>query len=135
LAAALEALEHGASVIMVEMNVDVGGHGILSGGNVQLGGGHSLQRAHGIEDSPEEVFKDWIRADHPQSRYADRELVRVFADMNAPTFEWLVGHGIQFETDEVYGPSGASQIARTIRTVQWPVANERVTHEPTRKGS
>src|SRR5690606_39503439 len=47
----------------------------------------------------------------------------------------IFGHGIQFETDEVYGPSGASQIARTIRTVQWPVANERVTHEPTRKGS
>src|SRR5690606_41242695 len=57
------------------------------------------------------------------------------ADMHAPRLARLVGHGIQFDSDEVDGPSGASQIARTIRTVQWPVADERVTHEPTRKGS
>jgi hypothetical protein len=39
LAAAVSALDHGASVIMVEENFDIGGHGMLSGGNVHLGGG------------------------------------------------------------------------------------------------
>src|SRR5882672_6852766 len=39
LAGAVSALEHGASVIMVEENFDIGGHGMLSGGNVHLGGG------------------------------------------------------------------------------------------------
>ena len=31
LAAAISALDHGASVIMVEENVDIGGHGMCSG--------------------------------------------------------------------------------------------------------
>jgi urocanate reductase len=135
LAAALEALDQGASVILIDMNVDIGGHGIVSGGNVHLGGGHSAQRTHGIADSADEVFRDWIRPEHRESRYSDRDLVRVFADMNAPTFEWLLENGVQFEMEAVIGPSGASRIPRTIRTVQWPEESGRVTHEATRKGS
>ena len=49
LAAAVSALDHGASVIMVDENVDIGGHGICSGGNVHLGGGTSNQWKHGVE--------------------------------------------------------------------------------------
>jgi len=44
LPAAIEAAEHGASVIVVEQNYDIGGHGIESGGNIALGGGTSLQK-------------------------------------------------------------------------------------------
>ena len=56
--AAIRARDKGASVIVVEANYDVGGHGILSGGSLPLGGGTSWQKQHGIEDSPDQVFKD-----------------------------------------------------------------------------
>src|SRR5208282_4289151 len=57
LPAAIEAAEHGASVIQIDANFDVGGHAILSGGNVALGGGTSRQKKYGIEDSPDIVFR------------------------------------------------------------------------------
>ena len=77
LAAAVSALDHGASVLMIEENVDIGGHGLCSGGQVHLGGGTSNQRKHGVEDTADQVFIDWIRHDHMQSRYSDRDLVRM----------------------------------------------------------
>ena len=61
LAASVSALDHGASVIMVDENVDIGGHGMCSGGQVHLGGGTSNQRKFGVEDSADQVFLDWIR--------------------------------------------------------------------------
>src|SRR6202035_3324147 len=44
LPAAIQAAEGGASVILIDANADVGGHAILSGGNMALGGGTSRQR-------------------------------------------------------------------------------------------
>ena len=134
LAAAVSALDHGASVIMVEENVDIGGHGICSGGNVHLGGGTSNQRKHGVDDSGDRVFTDWVRHDNGQSRYSDRDLVRAFADENAATFEFLIENGVKFQ-DHLVGPTGASTVRRQQRTIQWPIASERVTHHPTRVGS
>ena len=134
LAAAISALDHGASVIMVEENSDIGGHGMVSGGLVHLGGGHSKQRAHGIEDSAEKVFQDWVRPDHPLARYNDRDLVRAFADENAPTFEWLVENGVEFQ-DRVAGPQMASTVPRQVPTVQWPIKSEIYTTVSSRRGS
>jgi len=45
LPAAIKAADEGASVIVVEANYDVGGHAIVSGGNVPLGGGTGGERA------------------------------------------------------------------------------------------
>jgi len=134
LAAAISAIDHGASVIMVDENYDIGGHGLVSGGNVHLGGGTSRQRKFDIEDTPDMVYADWVRHDHRDSRYSDRDLVRAFADENAPSFEFLVENGVDFQ-DNYSGPQAASTVARQGRTVQWPVASERVTHHPTRVGS
>jgi NADPH-dependent 2,4-dienoyl-CoA reductase/sulfur reductase-like enzyme len=39
LPASIEAAEHGASVIVIDQNYDIGGHAIESGGNIALGGG------------------------------------------------------------------------------------------------
>jgi urocanate reductase len=134
LAGAVSALDHGASVIMVEENFDIGGHGMVSGGNVHLGGGTSRQRKHGIQDSADQVFQDWVRYDHRESRYSDRDLVRAFADENAATFEFLVANGVQF-TDEATGPGAASTVRRQGTTAQWPVRSEIMTANPTRRGS
>jgi NADPH-dependent 2,4-dienoyl-CoA reductase/sulfur reductase-like enzyme len=47
LSAAVSALDHGASVIMVEMNYDVGGHGLVSGGTEEVW--HRGHRRHGVQ--------------------------------------------------------------------------------------
>ncbi len=129
LSAAIEARDRGASVIIVEENFDCGGHGVVSGGNVNLGGGTSRQRAGGVEDNADAVFEEWIRPDNLESRYTDRDLTRVFADLSAETFEWMVENGVQFEGTI----TGADQ--RNGPTVQWPVYEELITSYPTRKGS
>ena len=58
LPAAIVAREAGSSVIVIEAEQHIGGHAITSGGNVPLGGGTSLQKKYGIEDSPDLVFRD-----------------------------------------------------------------------------
>src|SRR4051812_8154301 len=58
LPAAIMARDQGASVIVVEENHDIGGHAILSGGNVPLGGGTSFQKKYGIQDSADQVYLD-----------------------------------------------------------------------------
>jgi len=135
LAAAVSALEHGASVILVDENMDIGGHGMVSGGIVNLGGGHRVQQAHGIEDSADQVYKDWTRPDHPSARYNDRDLVRVFADMNASTFNWLMDLGVNFHENEILPAEIASTVPRQVRTRQWPNKGEIYTAVVTRRGS
>ena len=58
LPAAIVAREAGASVIMVEAEDHIGGHAIVSGGTVVLGGGTSAQKKYGIADSPDLLFRD-----------------------------------------------------------------------------
>ncbi len=89
-------------MILIDANFDVGGHAILSGGNVALGGGTSAQKQHGIVDSPDLLFSDltdWSVVEpngFPDYRYNDKEIIRAFADNSAPTYEWLVAHGVIF---------------------------------------
>lgn len=94
--AALTARDEGASVAVVEANFSVGGRAILSGGAPYLGGGTSAQRAAGVEDSPEGLFRDWIRHDSPLGRYNDRELVWAHANASVETFEFVTAAGIEW---------------------------------------
>jgi succinate dehydrogenase/fumarate reductase flavoprotein subunit len=103
LPAAIKAVDGGASVMVVETNYDIGGHAIISGGNVPLGGGTSAQKKYGIVDSPDTVFSDltdWtiVQANGwPDFRYNDRQVMRAFADNCAPTFEFLLENGVKFK--------------------------------------
>src|ERR1700676_1809312 len=102
LPAAIEARENGASVIVIEANWDVGGHAIVSGGNIALGGGNSRQKKWGVTDSPDLVFADltdWSVVEpngFPDYRYNDKEIIRAFADVCGPTVDWLMAHGVVF---------------------------------------
>jgi urocanate reductase len=98
LAASIRAADSGASVVAVESNFDIGGHGMLSGGNLSLGGGTTLQKKYNIQDSADEIFLQYTSPspDHAFARYNDREIVRAFADNNAATFEFLVANGVKF---------------------------------------
>jgi urocanate reductase len=117
LPAAIEAADHKASVIIIEENFDIGGHLILSGGLLPLGGGTSLQKKHGIEDSPNQVYLDLTRPDTAQTRFNDRDIVRAFADNSAATFEFLEKNGVKFtdKPPQMYSSSkNGDTIARTI---------------------
>jgi urocanate reductase len=134
LPAAIMARDHGVSVIIVEENYDIGGRGILSGGRVHLGGGHALQQKAGIKDSPDQVFADWTRHDTPDARYSDRDLVRMFADENVPTFNFLVENGVKFNERPI-GPESASTLPRTFVTVEWPIKSQLIAPGRGRNGS
>jgi hypothetical protein len=102
LPAAIAARQKGASVIVVDANYDVGGHAIVSSGNVALGGGTTAQKKYGIDDSPDLLYSDltdWSIVEpngFPDYRYNDREIMRAFADESAATYDFLVANGVTF---------------------------------------
>lgn len=109
--AAIAARDHGASVIVVEKNWDVGGRAILSGGSVQLGCGNRMQREAGVRDSSDQFFLDWTGSEgqapvdpevwgtegHPLAKHADRDIVRAFANNAVATFDFLERNGVVWE--------------------------------------
>ena len=134
LPAAITARDLGASVIVVDENYDIGGRGILSGGRVHLGGGHALQQKAGIKDSADQIFADWVRHDTADARYSDRDLVRVFADENVPTFNFLIENGVKFNERPI-GPERASTVPRTFVTVEWHIPSQLIAPGRGRNGS
>lgn len=96
LPAAIRARDTGASVIIVEANYDIGGHAMLSGGEVGLGGGTSVQKRFNIDDSPDKFYLEMTRPEHATTRYSDRKLVRAFANISVDAFEFLLANGVQF---------------------------------------
>ncbi len=134
LAAAVSARDHGAAVILVEENFDIGGHAMLSGGRVHLGGGNALQKKFDIEDSPDRVFADWTRAERGDSRYNDRDLVRTFASECVPTFQFLLDNGVTFIEKPIVTPD-ASTVPRVFVTHEWHIPGEIVAPRRNRNGS
>ena len=129
--AAIAAREAGSSVIIIEAEPDIGGHAICSGANIPLGGGTSIQKKAGIEDSPDLVFRDltdWSLTEpngYADYRFNDREIIRAFADNCAQTFEFLVSHGVKFVNDKPDGRAGSAHgnsVPRQmhVAVLDWP---------------
>jgi FAD binding domain len=119
LPAAIAAREKGASVIIVEMNFDIGGRAMMSFGGLYIGGGNRLQKETGRNDTPDLVFADWSRPEKPMGRFSDRALVRTYADNNLDLFDWLEKHGIKWEGYR--GVPDRLDRARTrLNVVPWP---------------
>jgi len=132
LTSAIVARESGAQVIVIEAQSDIGGHAILSGGNIPLGGGTSRQLRYGVVDSPDLLFRDltdWSVVESngfPDYRYNDREVVRAFADHSASTYEWLAAHGVVFidqPPDSLGGVSVGNSALREAHAaaMHWPL--------------
>jgi len=117
LPASITAAELGASVIVVDQNYDIGGHAIESGGNIALGGGTSLQKKYGIEDSPDRMFDDLVR--WHDYRFSDRDIVRAFCDQSVATFDFLLAHGVQFPDRSPGGADGGPQTVKRAQSVAW----------------
>ena len=115
LPAAIRAREAGASVLVVDTNYDIGGHGLINGGHIDLGGGTSAQKKYGIEDSPDILFRDltdWSVVETngmPEYRYNDRGVQRALADNEAANYEFLVANGVEF-LDQAPNVSGGHAV-------------------------
>src|SRR5437868_10264229 len=145
--AAISAREAGSSVIIIEAEQDIGGHAICSGANIPLGGGTSIQKKAGIEDSPDLVFRDltdWSLTEpngYADYRFNDREIMRAFADNCAPAFEFLVDHGVKFVNEKPDGRAGAAHGNSVPRQMHvwagdWPqVQTGKPTPEDARKNT
>lgn len=91
-AAALEAAELGASVLLVEKMADVGGSTIQSSGSFAFAGTQA-QRDAGFEDSPEEIRND---IDAASGGLADPALVSVYVEGQADAYAWLKSKDVLF---------------------------------------
>jgi urocanate reductase len=134
LPAAIAARDNGASVIVVEENFDIGGRGMLSGGRVQVGGGHALQQKLGIADTPDMIFNDWVRPEHTESRFSDRDLIRTFADENVATYDFLIDNGVEFIERPIRSPDAAT-VDRIFVTKEWHIRAQTIAPGRGRNGS
>lgn len=91
-AAALEAARLGADVLLLEKLENSGGSSAMSGGFFAFAG-TEMQKASGIEDSNDLLFKDLRQVGEEQN---DASLVRAYVDEQLPTFKWLQSIGIEF---------------------------------------
>src|ERR1700733_1752910 len=132
LTSALVARESGASVMLVESQNDIGGHRILSGGNMPLGGGTSRQQKYGVLDSADLLFRDltdWSVVEpngFPDYRYNDHEIIRAFADNCVATYDFLVAHGVVF-IDQAPDARGGNAVGNSVpremhaAVMHWPM--------------
>ncbi len=93
LTAALAAREAGAEVLILERDARPTGSTALSTGLIPAAGTR-LQKAAGIEDSPELLASDLLNKAKQQS---DPEIVQAVARAAGPTVDWLMeSHGVTF---------------------------------------
>lgn len=95
LAAAIEARLAGARTIVLEKMRIPGGNSAISGGLLAVAGS-PLQRKEGIEDSPQQMLDDMMKAgmglNHP-------ELTRLVAEQSAAVLAWTVETlGVKYKT-------------------------------------
>lgn len=91
-AAALEAAEAGASVLVLEKTAETGGSSAMSGGCLAFAG-TDMQHEQGIEDSAALLASDLMALGGGDAQEA---LVRAYADHQLDTYNWLKRHGQVF---------------------------------------
>lgn len=83
--AAIEAADTGASVILLEKLPMPGGNSVISSGSFAAPGS-PIQKAEGIEDSPEKMYEYWMSAG---LGVTDPELTRTICENALEAWEWL----------------------------------------------
>ena len=91
LSAALNALESGARVLVVEATGEAGGASRLSTGFI-LGAGTRFQTDAGIEDSPDNFFQEYMNLQQWKIQPA---LIQTYCYNSAASIEWLADQGVE----------------------------------------
>ena len=94
-AAALEAVERGVSVIAVD-RYEGGGSTAANGGVFYAGGGTSIQKEAGEDDTPEEMYK-YLKME--AGEVVSDETLRRFVDESVPTIDWILQHGAKLNSN------------------------------------
>lgn len=92
--AAIAAAEGGADTLVLERGWRGGGTSAESTGQIYLGGGTPLQRACGVDDDPDALFRYLVASCGPG---ADEAKIRLFADRCVDHYGWLTAHGVSFD--------------------------------------
>lgn len=92
--AALTAARSGVDVMAIERTGGPGGSAAVSAGYLYLGGGTSLQRACGFEDTPENMFAFLMAATGPDPNEAK---LRIYCERSVEHFEWVQAQGVPFK--------------------------------------
>ena len=129
--AAIEAAEAGASVVMLERREEVGGSSAMASGQLYLGGGTSLQKACGFDDSADALY-DYLMASCGPG--ADPVKTRLFADQSTEHFEWVAAHDVPFKPTflphtETTNPPGDDGLTYTGSELAYPY-RDRATPAP-----
>ena len=85
-AAAVEAYDQGADVLVIEKKDWLGGQMRRCGGGV-CGAGTKVQKALGVEDDPESFYQYWLAT---TNGFCDPELVKAFCYNSAALVDWLI---------------------------------------------
>lgn len=100
LSAAVAAREAGCTrVVVLESEGVVGGSSRLAGG-VIMGSGSRYQQAAGIEDHPDNLFKEYLSLNHWDVATGP---VRRFTARSGETVDWLADHGVTFFERLIFG--------------------------------
>jgi fumarate reductase flavoprotein subunit len=100
-AAALEAAEHGAKVLVLEKQAVPGGTGNMAEG--LFAAESSLQQRQGIIVTRDMAFKTIMDYSH---WLANPRIAMAFVNRSADTIDWLKGEGVKFEYIGPGGPGG-----------------------------
>ena len=95
LAAAIEAADNEAHVILIEKNPELGGTTAWSIGSFTATQ-TPQQMSHGIDDNPDEHFADMIKFAGPLADRDNPLLRRLFVDNASETLRWLETLGVEF---------------------------------------
>lgn len=107
LAAAILARQAGASVMVLEADTKLGGATALSAA-VMYACNTSVQRARGIDDTPEAMFRYVMTL---AGWEANPRIMRILCEQSGPALEWLMGLGVQFPPDYLMC-SGVDEVPR-----------------------
>ena len=92
-AAAIEAAEANARVLVLDRGGRLSCTSAMAGGHFYLGGGTPCQQAGGFDDTPAEMAK-YLSAVSPD---CDPEKIRVYTEDSVEHFHWLESLGFEFE--------------------------------------
>ncbi len=89
-ACALQSLELGQKVMAIDRFAG-GGATAASGGVIYAGGGTSIQKDAGVEDTPENMF-NYLKME--VGDIVSDDCLRDFCAQSAPTIDWMQSHGV-----------------------------------------
>ncbi|MDR1185531.1 MAG: flavocytochrome c [Coriobacteriales bacterium] len=114
LCAAISAHDAGADVLVLEKFIACAGATSVSGG-MCAGAGHRTQIKHGIEDSPEKFYEDWLIAG---GKCNDPELLHPLTEMSGETINWLEDLGVELK-DEVAVDGAGNNTPRAVYSMPY----------------